>query len=509
MPTIGGAVIVNAQRVPNREALVASRCRWTWRELDAAVADAAGALHGLGLRRGDRLAILAANSAEFVVTSHAGSRLGAIVVPINTRLVAAEISYILEDAGCTILAFGTDYESLARAAVGSVAGQAPTALVSLGPVDGHQDLFGADGVDPICDDRASEDDDAFILYTSGTTGRPKGVLLDHHRAVWAAMSQIVSLGARDGERYLHLTPMYHSGGTTLLNATTLLGGTHLVPGAFDPAATLDTIERERASWVFGVPTMYQFMMREPDIAERDLSSWRMGVFGAAPMPAHAVEELLRTFPNVDFYQQCGQTEAGPTGIFSTMAQVKSRPDSAGHVAFPFMQARVVNPTGADVPADGVGELQLRGEAVMKGYWHDDDATAETISAEGWLRTGDLVHVTSDGAMRLVDRLKDVIITGGRNVYSAEVELALAGHPAVADVAVIGRPHPDWGATIVAMVAVRDGSSLTLDELRAHCAARIADYKIPRELVLAPVPRNGAGKVQKHLLRKAIAAGESG
>jgi fatty-acyl-CoA synthase/feruloyl-CoA synthase len=154
-------------------------------------------------------------------------------------------------------------------------------------------------------------------------------------------------------------------------------------------------------------------------------------------------------------------------------------------------------------------LQLRGEAVMKGYWHDDDATAETVSAEGWLRTGDLVHVTSDGAMRLVDRLKDVIITGGRNVYSAEVELALAGHPAVADVAVIGRPHPDWGATIVAMVAVRDGSSLTLDELRAHCAARIADNKIPRELVLAPVPRNGAGKVQKHLLRKAIAAGESG
>jgi fatty-acyl-CoA synthase/feruloyl-CoA synthase len=227
------------------------------------------------------------------------------------------------------------------------------------------------------------------------------------------------------------------------------------------------------------------------------------------MPAHAVEELLRTFPNVDFYQQCGQTEAGPTGIFSTMAQVKSRPDSAGHVAFPFMQARVVHPTGADVPAGGVGELQLRGEAVMKGYWHDDDATAETVSAEGWLRTGDLVHVTSDGAMRLVDRLKDVIITGGRNVYSAEVELALAGHPAVADVAVIGRPHPDWGATIVAMVAVRDGSSLTLDELRAHCAARIADYKIPRELVLAPVPRNGAGKVQKHLLRKAIAAGESG
>lgn len=183
------------------------------------------------------------------------------------------------------------------------------------------------------------------------------------------------------------------------------------------------------------------------------------------MPAHAVEELLATFPSVEFYQQCGQTEAGPTGIFSTMAQVRSRPDSAGHVAFPFMQARVVDRFGVDVAADGIGELLLRGEAVMKGYWANDEATAETISADGWMHTGDLMQVTSDGAMRLVDRLKDVIITGGRNVYSAEVEQALAAHPAVADVAVVGRPHPDWGATIVAVVSIHDGSSLTLEELR--------------------------------------------
>jgi fatty-acyl-CoA synthase len=503
MPTIGGAVIVNAQRVPDREAIVTDLRRWTWRQLDSAVAHAAGGLHDLGLRRGDRLAILAANSADFVIAAHAGSRLGAIVVPINTRLVPAELSYILLDAGCTMLAFGTEYEAMARAGVTDCP---PMTLTSLGPVDGCTDLLGANDFEPIFDDRAAEDDDAFILYTSGTTGRPKGVLLDHHRAVWAAISQIVSLGARDGERYLHLTPMYHSGGTTLLNATTLLGGTHIIPGAFEPSATLDAIERERASWIFGVPTMYQFMMRQPGIADRDLSSWRIGVFGAAPMPAHAVEELLRTFPGVDFYQQCGQTEAGPTGIFSTMAQVKSRPDSAGHVAFPFMEARVVDRVGTDVAENGVGELLLRGEAVMKGYWANDEATAETISADGWLHTGDLMQVTNDGAMRLVDRLKDVIITGGRNVYSAEVERALASHPTVTDVAVVGRPDPDWGATIVAVVTVHDGLDFTLEELRTHCAALIADYKIPRELVIAPVPRNATGKIQKHLLRTTIAAG---
>jgi fatty-acyl-CoA synthase/feruloyl-CoA synthase len=496
MPTIGGTALSNARRVGDREAVVAGDTRLTWHELDRVMARVAGELEFLGLRKGDRLAVLCANSAEFVFTVHAASRLGAIVVPVNTRLAAPEVAYMLSDSGAAMLAYGPGEADLARNA-GALAGAAT--LLSLGPSGQHPDLLASADGEPVHDDRACESDDAFILYTSGTTGKPKGSLVDHHRAVWAAMSQIVSLGLRDGDRYLHLAPMYHSGGTTFLNVTTLLGGTHVIMPKFDARSVLDTVERESVNWLFGVPTMYQQMLRHTDLRPRDLSSWRVGVFGAAPMPASAVEQMLTAFAGVDFYQQCGQTEAGPTGIYSTMQQVRSRPDSSGHIAQPFTEARVVDADGSDTPAGRIGELVFRGEAITKGYWGNPTATAETIR-DGWLHTGDLMEVSSDGAMRLVDRLKDVIITGGRNVYSAEVEQAIAEHPDVADVAVIGAPHPEWGATVVAYVTPVEGAELSADTLREHCRSLIADYKIPRAVHFGPVPRNAAGKLQKHLLR---------
>ncbi len=496
MPTIGGTALSNANRVGHREAIVtADRC-WTWRELAHDVAAAAGALEYVGVGKGDRVAILSANSPQFIIAAHAASLLGAIVVPLNTRLATPELVHILCDAGARILAFGPDEHQRAQLAHDAAGG---LTLVSLGPSPDHPNLLAGEYGHPVAGDRAAEDDDAFILYTSGTTGKPKGVLLDHHRAVWAAMAQIVSLGLRDGDRYLHLTPMYHSGGMTFLNATTLLGGTHIVAPKFDPTSVLDIVERHHATWLFAVPTMYQQILRSDQGTDRDLSSWRIGIFGAAPMPAAAVEQLLAAFPKVDFFQQCGQTEAGPTGIYSTMEQVRSRPASSGHLAQPFLEARVVDEQGHDTPAGAVGELVFRGEAITKGYWGQPGATAEIIR-DGWLHTGDLMQVYDDGALRLVDRLKDVIITGGRNVYSTEVEQAIAEHPDVVDVAVIGCPDPEWGETIVAVVAAADGAALTADVIRRHCRALIADYKIPLEIVFGAVPRNAAGKVQKHLLR---------
>ncbi len=234
----------------------------------------------------------------------------------------------------------------------------------------------------------------------------------------------------------------------------------------------------------------------------DLSSWRIGIFGAAPMPAATVERLLAAFRHVAFFQQCGQTEAGPTGIYSTMQQVRSRPASSGHLAQPFVEARVVDAQGNDTPPGQVGELVFRGETITKGYWNQPKATQEVIR-DGWLHTGDLMQVYDDGAVRLVDRLRDVIITGGRNVYSAEVEQAIADHPDVTDVAVIGRPDPEWGETVVAFITAAAGADLTPASLKQHCTARIADYKIPREIIFAAIPRNGAGKVQKQLLRAGL------
>jgi fatty-acyl-CoA synthase len=496
MPTIGGTALLNATRVGERDAIVTAERRWTWRELETDVANAASALEAFGLRKRDRIAILSSNSPEFIIASHAASRLGAIVVPVNTRLAAPELVHILEDSGSTVLAFSAGEAQLAEAA-GRMA--APITLLSLGPSTRYPDLLAGGYGDAVNEDRAVEEDDAFILYTSGTTGKPKGVLLDHHRAVWAAMAQIVSLGLRDGDRHLHLAPMYHSGGMTFMNATTLLGGTHIVVPKFDPGTVLDTIERHRATWLFGVPTMYQQILRRYEADSRDLTSWRVGVFGAAPMPAAAIERLLATFPRVGFFQQCGQTEAGPTGIYSTMEQVRSRPQSSGHLAQPFVEARVVDEHGNDTPPGQVGELVFRGEAITKGYWNQPQATQEVIR-DGWLHTGDLMQVYDDGAMRLVDRLKDVIITGGRNVYSAEVEQAIADHPDVIDVAVVGRPDAEWGETVVAFLTAAPGSDLTAASMRQHCGRRIADYKIPREFIFAVIPRNGAGKVQKYLLR---------
>jgi fatty-acyl-CoA synthase len=499
MPTIGGTALSNANRVGEREAIVTAERRWTWRALEGDIADAAAALESFGVRRQDRVAILSANSAEFIIASHAASRLGAIVVPVNTRLAAPELAHILNDSGTTVLAFSPAQSHLAETASRMASS---VTLLALGPSTRYPDLLAGGYGDPVHEDRAVEQDDAFILYTSGTTGKPKGVLLDHHRAVWAAMAQIVSLGLRDGDRYLHLAPMYHSGGMTYLHATTLLGGTHIVVPKFDAGTVLELVERYRATWLFAVPTMYQQILNSYDGDNAGLTSWRVGIFGAAPMPAAAIERLLAAFPKVAFFQQCGQTEAGPTGIYSTMEQVRSRPLSSGHLAQNFVEARVVDAAGNDTVPGQVGELVFRGEAITKGYWNQPEATAQVIR-DGWLHTGDLMQVYDDGAMRLVDRLRDVIITGGRNVYSAEVEQAIADHPAVSDVAVIGRPDAEWGETVVAFITAVNGSDVTPASIRQHCTSRIADYKIPREFIFAAIPRNGGGKVQKHLLRTGL------
>jgi len=505
MPTIGGSVIHNAGRVPDRTALIAGHRRWTWAELDRAVAQVAARLRSAGLRPGERFAMIAGNTPENVIAYFAAARNGAIIVPVNARLAAPEIAHILRDAEAMIVASARELDAVVDAAVAAVEHKVVRFCLEDGGA--HDNLLAApaDDLVPLDTDLADESDDALIIYTSGTTGNPKGVLLDHHRAIWAAMAQVVSLGLRDGDRYLHLPPLYHSGGVVYLNAITLLGGTHVLVPGFEPGEVLATIERERITALLGVPTMFQFLLRHPDIEKHDVSSWRIGVFGAAPMPAPTIEQLLDRFPGVNFFQQCGQTEAGPTGIYSTYEQIRSRPDSSGHVAQPFVQARVVDQDGGDISPGAVGELVFRGEPIMKGYWRQPDATAEAFR-DGWLHTGDLVELYDDGALRLVDRMKDVIITGGRNVYSAEVEQALAGHPDIADCAVVGRPHPDWGETIVVVVSPREGHEPTLEAVREYLRTRLADYKIPRELHIGSVPRTPSGKIQKHLVRQTLSKG---
>ncbi|MCK9248119.1 MAG: long-chain-fatty-acid--CoA ligase [Solirubrobacteraceae bacterium] len=505
MPTIPGTLSVAARRTPDREALVFDGRRRTYAELDRDVTRTARVLADRGVRPGDRVALVAGNSDRFVVAFYAASRAGAIVVPVNPALAPPEITHVLNDSGSgTVL---VDPALAPKVVPATAAVDGDVSVLALGEADGLPDLLAvAEGTDDApLDVEVAESDDALVIYTSGTTGKPKGVLLDHHRSIWVAVNSAIVAKFTDGGRFLHVAPLYHAAqlGIMLVSGT-MLSATHVVLPGFDPEKVLDAMERERITSFFGVPTMFELLLRHPSLPQRDLSAWQTGMFGAAPMPSSTVERLLESLPDVELMQLCGQTEAGPGGIYSTFEDVKARPAASGRWPLPNTEARVVDQDGRPVAPDGVGELLLRGETIMKGYWRNPEATADTIR-DGWLHTGDLARVDADGYITLVDRAKDMIITGGRNVYSIEVENAVATHPDVVDVAVVGRPHDVYGESIVAVVTVRPGAELDLEGLRSSCAELIADYKLPHDLVLdVEIPRNASGKVLKRELRDRIA-----
>jgi acyl-CoA synthetase (AMP-forming)/AMP-acid ligase II len=504
MPTIAGTLRATAAAFRDAEALQFGDHEYTYGELDHAVDRAAAALQSVGVRKGDRVALMATNSDTFVVAFYAVLRLGAVFVPVNPALAPPEVGHLVGDSGAEVLLF--DPAVLATVTAARDAGAVPgvRAFVSLRPLAGWSDLPALqEAAGPFAEPEVREEDDALLLYTSGTTGKAKGALFDHHRAVWVAVNCMATCGMRVGDRFLHVAPLYHAAelGVMLLPGT-LIGAKHVILSGFDPVVVADTLAAERITMFFGVPTMFQFLLRVPDLADRDLSAWRTGLFGAAPMPPAAVEALVAALPHVEFMQLCGQTEAGPGGIYLTADQVRRRPDASGRQPLPLTEVRVVDPAGAEVVAGEVGEIVLRGETVMKGYWNDPEATAGTIR-DGWLHTGDLALVDADGYITVVDRLKDMIITGGRNVYSVEVESVVAAHPAVQDAAVVSRPHPDYGESVVAVVTPKEGAEVSLADVREFCTGKLAGYKIPHDLVVAPIPRNASGKVLKHELRRAV------
>ncbi len=503
MPSIGLALERNARRVPDREALVFGSRRLSYAELDREVNRTARALARVGLTKGERLALYSPNTDMFVIAYLAAMKLGAIVVPINPRSAPPELAYQLADSGAVALVF----DPVLAAAVGPAADQPGVvvkAYLATRETDGWDSLpalAAAETDEPLNSD-VSEGDDAEILYTSGTTGKPKGVLLDHHRVLWTALNVSLGVGVHEGDRMLHVAPLYHSAELNLfLVSGVLMACTHVILPAYEPGSVLETMEREHISLFFGVPTMYQFLLRHPDFGRRDLSAWRVGMYGAAPMAPLVVQELVGALPRVQIYNLCGLTEMGPGGIY-LLPDEQLRKPGAGGKAIVNTEARVVDDQMQDVAPGQVGELILRGETMMKGYWRKPEATAEVIR-DGWLLTGDLAKIDGEGYITLVDRRKDMVITGGMNVYSVEVENAVQSHPAVADCAVVGLPHPEYGETVAALVKLKPDAHLTLEELREHCRTLIADYKVPRRLVIGEVPRNASGKILKYQIRQAL------
>jgi fatty-acyl-CoA synthase len=491
-----------ARMTPHKAALVQDGRVTTYAELESRATRLALGLRERGVTRGDRVAFLGLNSVELVETMFAVAKLGAVFLPVNTRLAPPELRHVLADSGARLLIWTDGFEP----GVGSpeVAGldldrvRIRTAADPAGAAGaGLDELHGPDGV-PL-DEPVDLDDLFMIQYTSGTSGRPKGVRLSHANIVWNAFNLMVDIDLGSDEVALVTAPLFHTAALNqVLFPTILKGGTALVEARFDPDRAIDLIESEGVTLLFGVTTMYLALASARRFAEADLSTLRSALSGGAPIP----ESLLRTWLDrgLMITQGYGLTESSPGATMLRAADGVRKLGSAGTACF-FTDVRVVTPTLDPVEPGQPGEVQVQGPNVTTGYWQDPGATADAF-VDGWLRTGDIAVVDDEGYLTIVDRLKDMYISGGENVYPAEVEQAIHAHPSVAECAVIGVPDERWGEVGRAVVTLRDGAGLTEAELVAHLEGRLARYKVPRSVVFVDeLPHNASGKLVKSRLKE--------
>ena len=490
--------------------------RRTFRQFTDRVARLAGALQSLGVRPNDRVAMLALNSDRYLEYLMAVPWAGAVLNPCNIRWTAAEITYSLDDSGSTVLIFDDAFASMA-AAIRANAKTVHTLIYAgdgLAPPGTHQFESLIEAASPISDAGCTGNDLAGIFYTGGTTGYPKGVMLSHDNLVWHGVAAITaSVGARDAV-IIHAPPMFHAAGFSASQVYWLLGARHVTIPAFRPDQLAACIERERATDVVLVPTMIQMLLNDPvATTQYDLSSLRRIMYAASPISEALLDRALKTFPNVDFYHAYGLTES--TGAVTVLGPEHHTAEgrSSGKIrsvgrANCISLIRIVDTDGKELPRRSVGEIVVSGPTVMLGYWEKPAETAAALR-EGWLRTGDAGYMDEDGFVFVVDRVKDMIITGGENVYSTEVENALAKHPGVAGCAVIGIPSDQWGESVHAFVVRKAGHEVSAEDLAAHCRAQIASYKCPSSIDFSDaLPVSGAGKVLKAQLREPFWQGRS-
>ncbi|POX45408.1 o-succinylbenzoate--CoA ligase [Streptomyces sp. Ru71] len=472
-----------ARKTPHRTALIHGDTRISYARLYERTTRLAHALRARGVRRGDRVAYLGPNHPAYLETLFAAGTLGAVFVPLNTRLAGPEIAYQLADSGAKILVHA-----------GAGHPDAPASL-EVGPA--YEEALASASGDPI-DEPVAADDTCVIMYTSGTTGRPKGAMLTHANLTWNALNVLVDTDLVADDRALVSAPLFHTAGLNMLTLPVLLkGGTCVLVESFDPAATLELIERHRITFMFGVPTMYDRVVREPGWADADLSSLRLLTCGGSPVPLPLITAYQQR--GLTFLQGYGMTEAAPGTLFLDAEHAVSKAGSAGVPHF-FSDVRVVRPDLTPVDVGETGEVVVRGPHVMAGYWGLPEESAAAF-ADGWFRSGDAARVDEDGYVRIVDRIKDMIISGGENVYPAEIEDLLLAHPDVVECAVIGVPDPAWGEVPRAVVVPRAGSVADPEAILAFLSGRLAKYKIPKSVVFADeLPRTASGKLLKSRVR---------
>ncbi|HKI01423.1 MAG TPA: long-chain fatty acid--CoA ligase [Thermoanaerobaculia bacterium] len=490
-----------ARLTPDKTALVyvPTGERFTYRELDdRAVRLARVWREGLGLAKGDRFAVLADNRVEYLDAFFAAPKAGVILVPLGTRLTPRELAGILEDAQPAGLLYGAEHAETVRVLQDLVSLDHWVAFDE--PIaSSHfalRDLAVPDG--PWTRERCDPEDLWCLLYTSGTTGKPKGVMLPHRMVVWNGYNTVIGWQLRADDVSPIFTPLYHAGGLgAFLAPIFTIGGTVVLHRGFEAAEVWRTIERERCTVVLGVPTIYKLLMEDPGFETVDLSSVRWLISGGAPLPTWIIEAYQRR--GVVFKQGYGLTEVGVNCFAMTVEESVAKPGSIGKPLM-FTETLLIGEDGTEVPVGEVGELLLRGPHVSRGYWNNPDATAAALDEDGWFHTGDLARRDAEGFHFIAGRKKDMIISGGVNVYPAEIEGELLLHPQVRDAAVVGIPHPTWGEAGVAFL-VAGGEPPAPEDLAAFLGEKLAKYKIPREFVFVEaLPRTPYGKVVKGELR---------
>ncbi|MDR3763439.1 MAG: AMP-binding protein [Acidobacteriota bacterium] len=456
----------------------------------------------LGLRKGDRIGILAQNSVEYVCAFFAAGKSGVILVPLNARQTAHELSYVAEDAGLSALLYETQFAAVARALQ---AARPAMKLLALDGAEWETAWKQADEAD-FHPTPCAPEDVYCLLYTSGTTGRPKGVMIPHRMIVWNAYNTAVGWQVRDNDVMPVFTPMYHAGGLTVfLTAGILLGCTMIVHRHFDASEVWRTIEQERVSLLFAVPTIFKVMMEVPEFATCDTRSVRWFISGGAPLPLYLIAAYLGR--GILFKQGYGLTEVGVNCFAIGDEDARSKLGSIGK-PMPFTEAQLVDEAGREAATGEVGELWLKGPHVCRGYWNNAQATAEVLDAGGWFHTGDMVRRDGEGNFYIAGRVKEMFISGGVNVCPAEVEAELLLHPAVEDAAVVGVEHAKWGEVGAAFVVLRAGHVGRAEELTEFLAHKLAHYKLPHHYrFVSGLPRTAYGKVLRAELQRQFRADE--
>ena len=489
----------NARKSPDKDCLRAQGKGYSYQTVKDLAEKAAGLFQGWGINKGDKVAIMSQNTPGFVIAFFGIAKAGATVVPINHKLMPPEVDYILEHSESKLFLFDGSLAEIAA----NLSKKVKMACMD-SPVEGIEQLEllldTAPSFSPV---EISDDDLAEILYTSGTTGKPKGCLHTHRTVLMAGITLAMGCKFDESDRIMMAMPLWHS--SPLNNwfmGIQYIGGTMVMIREYHPLYFLQTIQEEKCTAFFGAPIAFTMPVQMiPSFDEFDLSSMRVWMYGGGPIPAETALMLMDKYKSDNFYQCYGMTEAGPTGTVLFPKDQVSKAGSIGRSGLPGCDVRVMKTDVEPAESGEVGEIWLKADSIMKGYYKDPEATAEVFN-DSWYKTSDLARVDEDGYLFIADRTKDMIITGGENVYSKEVEDAIGSHPDVAEVAVIGAPHPEWGETVVAMIVTAKDMELNEDMLKSFLNDKLAKYKIPRTIkFIDELPHTPSGKVMKYKLRE--------